>query len=406
MIKPSVVFIRGVHSTTGHDTDSDIGFPQLELEKLFEGATIKEYNNDYNSQKKLVYKTPANTYPAIEDEGHFNCLKNGYTSIAENIGHYYTINSNGNYIYHVVPNTEAWADKYNFSNVIQNETLYSVEANDTRIHNSNNTSFYKKDANNNFIKQEQIEYKLFDLGTTINWENDCYKKASSYARDSEGNIIKDDNNKPVKIDVWKKSDNTLAASGQYLCFDAVADNDITVYQIKILNLTFDDAGSTIDITFDAIYNIGPLNLDRAWYIKEGNFLKSIPSNGSPVSFNNNPTITNTLYYDLNSIWAYPNSVGSSSTLCADSSLKWYANNEQNFPLYHDYTETVINKTSHTSYPIYEKTAVKINYNYSGDANSLKFIFTDKDIDGVLAACNLPSNISKYVHLTNLQYNNR
>ena len=49
------------------------------------------------------------------------------------------------------------------------------------------------------------------------------------------------------------------------------------------------------------------------------------------------------------------------------------------------------------------TAVKINYNYSGDANSLKFIFTDKDIDGVLEACNLPNDIKKYVHLTNLKY---
>ena len=403
-IKPNVVFIKGVHSTTGHDTDSDIGFPQLELEKLFEGATIKKYNSSYDSQKKLVYKTPANTYPAIEDEGHFNCLKNGYTSIAENIDHYYTIDSNGNYIYHAVPNTETWADKYSFSSIIQNETLYSVKANNTRI--CKNDNFYKKDANNNFIKQERTEYKLFDLGTTINWENDCYKKASSYARDSEGNIIRDDNNKPVKIDVWKKPDNTLATSGQYLCFDAVTDNDITTYQIKILDLTFNDAGSTIDITFDAIYNIGSLGLNRAWYIKEGNFLKGLPSDGSLISFNNDPTVTNTLYYDLNSIWVYPNSVDSSGTLCADSNLKWYANNEQNFPLYHDYTEAVINKTLPTSYPIYEKTAVKINYNYSGNANSLKFIFTDKDIDGILVACNLPNSISKYIHLTNLQYNDR
>ena len=401
-IKPSVVFIKGVHSITGQDQSSDIGFPQLELEKLFEGATIKKYNSSYDSQKNLVYKTPANTYPAIEDEGHFNCLKNGYTSIAENIDHYYTIDSNGNYIYHAVPNTETWADKYNFSSIIQNEALYSVEANNTRI--CKNDNFYKKDANNNFIKQERTEYKLFDLGTTINWENDCYKRVTSFAKDSEGNFIKDENGKLIGIKIWKKSDNTLATSGQYLCFDAVTDNNITTYQIKILNLVFDNAGSTTDINFDAIYDIGPLNLDRSWYIKEGNFLKGLPSNGSLVSFNTDPTITNTLYYDLSSIWAYPNSVDSSGTLCADSSLKWYANNEQNFPLYHEYTETKINKRPHDSYPIYEKTAIKINYNYSGDANSLKFIFTDKGIDGILAACNLPNDIKQYVHLTNLKYN--
>lgn len=403
-IKPSVVYIKGVHSITGHDQSSDIGFPQLELEKLFEGATIKEYNNSYNNQKKLVYKTLANTYPAIEDEGHFNCLKNGYISIAENIGHYYTIDSNGNYIYHTVPNTETWANKYNFSNTIQNENLYSVTTNETRIYKNNN--FYKKDANNNFIKQERTEYKLFDLGIIIDWENDRYRRTTSFAKDSEGNFIKDENGKLIGINIWKKTDNTIATSGQYLCFDTVTDNNITTYQIKILNLAFDDAGSTIDIAFDAIYNIGSLNLNRAWYIKEGNFLKNLPSDGSLVLFNNDPTATNTLYYDLNSTWVYPNSIDFSSTLCADSDLKWYINNEQNFPLYYDYTETLINKTSHAQYSIYEKTAIKINYNYSGDANSLKFIFTDKDIDGVLEACNLSNDIKKYIHLTNLKYNDK
>lgn len=49
-------------------------------------------------------------------------------------------------------------------------------------------------------------------------------------------------------------------------------------------------------------------------------------------------------------------------------------------------------------------AVKVNYYYSNKASSLQFIFTDKDIDGVLEACNLPDSISKYVHLTNLRYN--
>ena len=68
------------------------------------------------------------------------------------------------------------------------------------------------------------------------------------------------------------------------------------------------------------------------------------------------------------------------------------------------TVTEITKTPHTSYTIYEKTAVKINYNYSSDASSLKFIFTNKNIDGILEACNLPNDIKKYVHLTNLKHN--
>ena len=49
-------------------------------------------------------------------------------------------------------------------------------------------------------------------------------------------------------------------------------------------------------------------------------------------------------------------------------------------------------------------AVKVNYYYSNKASSLQFIFTDKDIDGVLKACNLPDSVKKYVHLTNLEYN--
>ena len=49
-------------------------------------------------------------------------------------------------------------------------------------------------------------------------------------------------------------------------------------------------------------------------------------------------------------------------------------------------------------------AVKVNYYYSNKASSLQFIFTDKDINGVLEACNLPDSVKKYIHLTNLEYN--
>ena len=98
-IKPSVVFIKGVHSTTGHDTGSDIGFPQLELEKLFEGATIKVTTDTaYNSSKKYIHYDSLNSPVAIQDTGHFNCIKNGYYSIANGINHYYTKSGN-NYNY-------------------------------------------------------------------------------------------------------------------------------------------------------------------------------------------------------------------------------------------------------------------------------------------------------------------
>ena len=47
-IKPSVVFIKGVHSIPSDEQSPDIGFPQLELEKLFEGATLKEIDSNTN----------------------------------------------------------------------------------------------------------------------------------------------------------------------------------------------------------------------------------------------------------------------------------------------------------------------------------------------------------------------
>ena len=142
-IKPSVVYIRGVHSTTGHDTDSDIGFPQLELEKLFEGAALKQVDSStsYDSNKKYIYKNETGNI-AIQDEGHFNCIKNGYYSIDNGINHYYT-KSGDNYNYNAVPsNVNTWAGKWSFSNTIKNKDLYSISSESERICVGNNT-YYK-----------------------------------------------------------------------------------------------------------------------------------------------------------------------------------------------------------------------------------------------------------------------
>ena len=69
-IKPSVVFIKCVHSTTGSDQTSDIGFPNIGLDKLFEGAILKEYTENYDPSKEYVYKSTTSNV-AIENEGHF-----------------------------------------------------------------------------------------------------------------------------------------------------------------------------------------------------------------------------------------------------------------------------------------------------------------------------------------------
>ena len=178
----------------------------------------------------------------------------------------------------------------------------------------------------------------------------------------------------------------------------------------MLDLIFDE-GETTDNIPDNIYKISLSDYpQKPQYMKDGSFLKELPIDGSVVTFNASSidtTIGEYVYSGEGGSWLYPNeSLGSDYSLCANSDLRWYANNEQCFPLYHDYTEASINKTSHASYPIYEKTAEKINYMYKNNSNSLKFIFTDKDISGVLAACGLPNSISKYVHLTNLEYNDK
>ena len=159
-IKPSVVFIKGVHSTTGSDKTSDIGFPQLELEKLFEGAASKEVGSEdtYSSGKKYIYYDSSNSQAVIQNEGHFNCIKNGYDSIADGVNHYYTLSGN-NYNYNTVPNISSWADKWSFSNTIKDKTLYSISPESDRIYI--NDSYYEK-SGNNYIKQSVLTYNTYN----------------------------------------------------------------------------------------------------------------------------------------------------------------------------------------------------------------------------------------------------
>ena len=392
-IKPSVVFIKGVHSITGHDTDSDIGFPQLELEKLFEGVTIKETTDTaYDSNKKYIHYDSLNNQVAIQDTGHFNCIKNGYYSIANGINHYYTKNGN-NYNYNAVPSDiNTWAGKWSFSNTIKNKDLYSIDQELERICVGNNT-YYKKNGNN-YVKQDVLTYNTYDDNISVSW-------SSKYT--AKNKIVKD----PVTgerhtITTWQTTDNTVATSGYYLSVDKKPDD---TYIIQFLNLTFDEMGAlSYNLITDALYKlygIDPQSLN-SYYIKNGNKFEKLNINQSSHTFTTDPTTDNSFYiYQRGADWSYPNTEDPEYYIFTTQDGT-YVTGE--FPLYTNATITGITKTWHDSYTIYEKTAVKINYNYSGDANSLKFIFTDKDIDGVLEACNLPNDIKKYVHFTNLKYN--
>lgn len=401
-IKPSVVFIKGVHSTTGHDTDSDIGFPQLELEKLFEGATIKVTNDEtYDSSKKYIYYDSLNSQIAIQDTGHFNCIKNGYYSIANGINHYYTKSGN-NYNYNAVPDTSTWAGKWSFSNTIKNKDLYSISPEADRICVGSN--YYKKNGNN-YTKQTVGSYDLYIEGQQVLWDDDHkYKRVNSKIKDDEGNtqiIVK-----------WKNvSDNTSATTGFYLLIDEAIDtNENQIYNVTLCNLTFDSDGITSNNVNGFLYKLDTAESfhQNDWYIKNSDKLEKMVYNTN-IIFNTNPVDNSGFYlYQKLEPYTYPNiAAPESATLYTDSGSSVYRDfNINNFPVYTNAIITEISKMPHVSYTIYEKTAVKINYNYSGEANSLKFIFTDKDIDGVLAACNLPNDIKQYVHLTNLEYNDK
>ena len=384
-IKPSVVYIKGVHSTTGSDQTSDIGFPNIGLDKLFEGAILKEYTGDYDPSKKYVYKSTTSNV-AIENEYHFNCIKNGYDSIADGIDHYYTLNNN-NYIYNTA-DTSAWAGKWALSNTIKSKDLYSISLESDRICIGNDT-YYKK-SGNDYVKQGIVTYNTYDDSIYVDWNNEYIGETTL-----DEKTFKD-------ITVWKTKSGIIATSGYYLSVDTKPNN---TYIVKLLKLTFDGAGTITNGaatgTLYKLYDIDPQNIS-SYYIKNGNKFEKLNINQNSHTFTTDPTTDNNFYiYQKGADWSYPNTTGPEYSILTGTDGIYDPNS---FPLYTNATIAGITKTWHKSYTIYEKTAVKINYNYSSDANSLKFIFTDKDIDRVLEVCSLPNGIKKYVHLTNLKYN--
>ncbi len=396
-IKPSVVYIKGVHDIADPNpsTAPDIGFPQLELEKLFEGITIKvTTDTTYDSNKKYIYYDSSSNPVAIQDTGHFNCIKNGYYSIANGINHYYTKSGN-NYNYTAVPsNVNTWAGKWSFSNTIKNKDLYSISQESERICVGNNT-YYKKNGNN-YVKQDVTTYNTYDDSIYVNWGNK-YKRETTL-----------DLSTFEETTVWKTDSGTIATSGHYLIVDEQRSNS-TTYIVKLVNLTFDGNGTVTSGTASGtLYKLSSdFNFQDSvfYYVKNGNNFEGLKVNQGQCTFTTDPTTDNNFYiYQKGADWSYPNTMGPEYSILAQNNVYAATYDSNSFPLYTNATITGISKTWHESYTVYEKTAVKINYNYSGDVNSLKFIFTDKDIDGVLKACNLSNDIKKYVHLTNLKYN--
>ncbi len=389
-IKPSVVFIKGVHSTTGSDKTSDIGFPQLELEKLFEGAASKKVGSGdtYSSGKKYIYYDPSNSQVVIRDEGHFNCIKNGYYSIADGVNHYYTLSDN-NYNYNTVPNISSWTDKWSFSNTIKDKTLYSISPESDRIYI--NGSYYEK-SGNNYIKQSVLTYNTYNKGLQVDWsENNKYTSISDLDEETYDFVTK-----------WKTNNGAMASSGYYLGITNKADN---TFMIQLLSLTFKNGVSSNNINVSKLYKLSDsLSLqDNKIYIKNGSSFEALTANQAGSTFTSDPANDSNFYiYQKGADWSYPNTEGPEYPILARAGNIY---NSSSFQLYTNTSITEISKPSYNPYTIYEQSAVKVNYRYSSTDSSLKFVFTDKTIQEVIKVCGLPNNIGleKYVHLTNLNY---
>lgn len=402
-IKPSVVFIKGVHSTTGSDKTSDIGFPQLELEKLFEGAASKKVGSGeiYDSSKKYIYYDSSSSQVVIQDEGHFNCIKNGYYSIANEVNHYYTLSGN-NYNYNTVPDISTWAGKWSFSNTIKDKTLYSINPESSRI--CINGDYYEK-SGNNYIKQAAKSYDLYRYNNSLSSislaTDNKYKSTTSFDENYD------------TIITWASSSG-LAVNGYYLSINDAQDvNGNKTYNVELCYFTFNANGvATSGNPKGFLYKLNISSLDTTidYYIKNGGNLAKLELN-KPITFTTNPADNEALYiYQKLKSYTYPNTVAPESALLyTESGSSIYKDfNINNFPVYTNATITKISKPSSDSYTIYEQSAVKVNYLYSGTDNSLKFVFTDKTILEVIKVCGLPDNIGleKYVHLTNLNYNSK
>ena len=330
---------------------------------ITEGATIKvTADTAYDSGKQYIYYNSPSNPVAIQDAGHFNCIKNGYYSIANGINHYYT-KSSDNYNYNAVPsNVNTWAGKWSFSNTIKGKDLYSIDQEAERICIGN--SYYKKNGNN-YVKQDVITYNTYDDNISVNWDSKYIAK---------NKIVKDpDTGERQTITTWQTSNATVATSGYYLSVDEKSDG---TYIVQFLSLTFDEKGTlTDDIVTEVLYklyDIDPQNTNY-YYIKNGNKLEQLDVNQSSHTFTTNPATDNNFYIYLRGAdWSYPNTVSPNTiqNILTDSNGAIFYYSAADFPLYSEATATVINKISNPTYTVYEKTAVKINYNYSGDATSL------------------------------------
>ena len=300
---------------------------------ITEGAIIKVTADEtYNNSKQYIHYDSSNNRIAIQDTDHFNCIKNGYYSIADGVSHYYTLSGN-NYNYNTVPSTDTWAKKLSFSEEIKNKQLCSIENEDkSRVYID---GYYYNKNDNDFIKQTQKSYTLFNDIELINW-GESNKYICSSDLDDDFNII----------EKWQNKNGSLATSGYYISIDEQNNNGSVNYIISTLHLNFDNTG----ICTDTLGNVTLYKLDNSpdgQYIKNGNKLYQLAVGMDSLTLYTNPVNTIDYIYENLGTYLYPNHENYESfTLYTDSNNEWHEDNI--FILYTPATVSTIAKVSHDS----------------------------------------------------------
>lgn len=310
--------------------------------------------------------------------------------------------------------TSTWAGRLSLSDAIKDKDLYSISREEERVY-IEGQGYYKKE-NDGYKKQGNTVYDTFKKCGAVDWSKSneyCYK--FQLARDEEGNVIKDPDGNSVHIYTWRNNGDVLAESGYYLAFKRYDSNTFT---IQLLNVTFNEGiwSSGIEDTAASLYKLSDSDIGHldCLYIKDGAKLSALPFNAEITFITDprDPAADNSIY-TWNGQWHYPNSLppNDGTFLLADENFggptigynEWQIFDQADFPLFTGAALSGISKVPNARHTVYEKLAITVNYKYSGN-NNLKFIFTNKSVDDVLAACNLKSTLpSKYVHLTNLEY---
>lgn len=303
---------------------------------ITEGATIKEYTGNYDPNKKFIYKE--NSYSKnIESSAQFTCLKDGYSIPPASVQEYFYKNGN-NYVKHIVPDLGTWENRLSENNFIKNKIIYIINNPNSWTYVKISDDYYDR-TSSGYDKKTVNTYHCYNI-IEVDLEHEYKASFDLEIGDTIWSVT--NNGTPQEGFFIYKNGNSIISLG-YIKFDENS-------QI----LEGDIQGCTADI-----YRI---NYDQSFYIIESGKMKKVENIGDLY------TTDDGQIYNYVSNYTYPNTSPYQADMICDSSDQVITDT---FNPYKELaTPTIISPVSYDQVIIYEKTAVKINYNYSIDANSL------------------------------------